>query len=652
MSEEQKQEIEQPSAEAEVGNNAPSDDMETPAEIAVPKKKRAWTFGRVFVLTLLILLLGGLFNRSARPVDDAYITFRYAQNLVDGHGLAYNIGSRVEGYTSLGQVLLTAPIIMVDKRFAWLGSIFLGLLAWALMVSLSWRFIRRWRSGELDRPDWFFLVYLGFCNPAVVWAWSGMEAAAFTLAWVGAWLLHQKEYEENQWPYLSALVTFGAGLLHPEGILIAVVLGIAWFIPFDKQRLTKGLAYLGIALGLFGLYWLWRWNYFGHFFPNTFYAKVGGGGGLRGKGLRYLFIGALSSLVPFYMIYLIVRRWSDRAQWPRWMMLAFGMIGAVIVYNLIVGGDYFSFQRFLLPAFPFTLMIVWKLWHDQREAKAAVEDEQETEGADAPPKKRHPLLYVVLIVVLINFWSGIYKLQMMQHKLIQTVVPEFAEAGQAIAQTMPPKTKIATIPIGAFGYFSERPILDIAGLTDPHIAHLEIPTGERNVGHEKFDYKYILHEKPAIIVQLPALFPFGEQALDEWLTKTTLNPIQYRIYDHPELARSYRLAWLPVTKKRIRAKGKALREMQDVGIYAFVRKTKMTTKPFKEWKALPNDWNNRVFVEAPARAAENPLAKLRGGLWTFQGGEQTDLPEAPEPPAEPIEVTPLQNTPPPVVSED
>ena len=32
--------------------------------------------------------------------DDAFITFRYAKNLVDGHGLIFNIGERVEGYTS------------------------------------------------------------------------------------------------------------------------------------------------------------------------------------------------------------------------------------------------------------------------------------------------------------------------------------------------------------------------------------------------------------------------------------------------------------------------------------------------------------------------------------------------------------------------
>lgn len=32
--------------------------------------------------------------------EDAFISFRYARNLVDGHGLVFNPGERVEGYTN------------------------------------------------------------------------------------------------------------------------------------------------------------------------------------------------------------------------------------------------------------------------------------------------------------------------------------------------------------------------------------------------------------------------------------------------------------------------------------------------------------------------------------------------------------------------
>ena len=34
-------------------------------------------------------------------LDDAYISYRYALNLVDGYGLVFNKGEYVEGYTNL-----------------------------------------------------------------------------------------------------------------------------------------------------------------------------------------------------------------------------------------------------------------------------------------------------------------------------------------------------------------------------------------------------------------------------------------------------------------------------------------------------------------------------------------------------------------------
>ena len=57
-----------------------------------------------------IALLALLHERavSARVQDDAFITFRYAKNLVDGRGLVMNAGERVEGVTSLLFTLLSA----------------------------------------------------------------------------------------------------------------------------------------------------------------------------------------------------------------------------------------------------------------------------------------------------------------------------------------------------------------------------------------------------------------------------------------------------------------------------------------------------------------------------------------------------------------
>ena len=68
-------------------------------------------FGLVEVavgLTLVLLLAHAAVYTFL--TDDAFISFRYARNLSQGHGLVFNPGfERVEGYTNFLWVLLLAP---------------------------------------------------------------------------------------------------------------------------------------------------------------------------------------------------------------------------------------------------------------------------------------------------------------------------------------------------------------------------------------------------------------------------------------------------------------------------------------------------------------------------------------------------------------
>ncbi len=64
-------------------------------------------------MALLLAALGALLALSygTATQDDAFISLRYAQNLVDGHGLVYNPGEYVEGYTNLSWTLLLAGLL-------------------------------------------------------------------------------------------------------------------------------------------------------------------------------------------------------------------------------------------------------------------------------------------------------------------------------------------------------------------------------------------------------------------------------------------------------------------------------------------------------------------------------------------------------------
>src|SRR5436189_992982 len=80
--------------------------------------------------------------------DDAFISFRYAQNLAEGNGLVFNPGERVEGYTNFlwvlllaaGDVLGAAPDVAAH---GWSLLATVGL--WALVAWYAWR---AWAPGE------------------------------------------------------------------------------------------------------------------------------------------------------------------------------------------------------------------------------------------------------------------------------------------------------------------------------------------------------------------------------------------------------------------------------------------------------------------------------------------------------------------------
>ena len=66
--------------------------------------KRNYNF--ILLGTLALLMFAAFYRRLL--VDDAFISFRYARNLVDGLGLTWNAGEYLEGYSNFLWVLIVA----------------------------------------------------------------------------------------------------------------------------------------------------------------------------------------------------------------------------------------------------------------------------------------------------------------------------------------------------------------------------------------------------------------------------------------------------------------------------------------------------------------------------------------------------------------
>ena len=60
----------------------------------------------LFLIGILFLFLVSVFQIESEEIDDAFISFRYAENFAQGKGLVFNSGERVEGYSNFLWVIL------------------------------------------------------------------------------------------------------------------------------------------------------------------------------------------------------------------------------------------------------------------------------------------------------------------------------------------------------------------------------------------------------------------------------------------------------------------------------------------------------------------------------------------------------------------
>src|ERR1700692_2518820 len=131
-----------------------------------------------FAVPALVALLARLLT-GPHPIDDAYITFRYARNLAEGLGLVYNPGEWVLGTTApLWAILLAGGYLLGITDLAWLATLLSAICDAAsavLLVALGLRLGWRPAGAALIGLAWAL-------NPmSIAFATGGMETSLFVL---------------------------------------------------------------------------------------------------------------------------------------------------------------------------------------------------------------------------------------------------------------------------------------------------------------------------------------------------------------------------------------------------------------------------------------------------------------------------------------
>ncbi len=228
-----------------------------PNEVFEPMKRHV-----VILLLIVFALAIALFalNRTPYAIDDAWITYRYAENLADGLGFVYNSGERVMGtstplYTMVLAIarLLGAPVPMVSQAIGLVAM--LGAVAGVFLL------------GRLIHSDAVGLLAAGFLVSMQIFhrpMTYGMETPLYVCLIVFSFYA----YATNR-QFLSTILAALCLLLRLDGAIVAVAL-FGTHVLLQREIPWKPAA---LYVALTAPWFVFSYLYFGSLLPNSLAAK-------------------------------------------------------------------------------------------------------------------------------------------------------------------------------------------------------------------------------------------------------------------------------------------------------------------------------------------------------------------------------------------
>lgn len=370
-------------------------------------------------------------------VDDAFILFRYAENLVGAGELNWNPGDNpTEGYTGLTLILLIASAMkfgvspIVAAHAVGIGAFF----ACAVIIVLT---LRGFNLGSITALALFLAAPFMYAH-----AWSGLETTLFCASILLA--LYAFTHRRGRLFIVSLILL---SLTRPEGALLALIL-LALYRPFSLKR---SLWYIVPC----AIYFIWRFAYYGQLLPNTYYVKSASVG-LQKENLTMMRRFASTFLPIPALLALIFVRWST-------VRKHLSLIIGVTAFSLVMLSVYatselimtFSY-RFLVPLYAIAVIAVGAIL------------------ARTPLSFRSAAIVIAVLVPWIvrsgkerrlkeyrDYCSTHYKMLRDEHIAAGTFIDTILPAEECI---------IVHSDAGAIPYYAKRKTIDFGGLNDEFLA--------------------------------------------------------------------------------------------------------------------------------------------------------------------------------------
>ncbi|MGB0647112.1 MAG: hypothetical protein ACPGQS_08045, partial [Bradymonadia bacterium] len=313
---------------------------------------------------LLVVILGVMHVWSfAWLGDDAFISFRYSQNFAEGHGLVFNHGEWVEGYTNFLWTFILGGLHYLGLSIPH-TALLLNIASFVGVILIAHAIVTRWLNTSMVLPSWTSILLAG-CSPFAIYGTSGLETMSGALCVIAGVAMTLK----GRYRIGGLFFVLGA-MMRPDHILFWGCMGLA--LAFDDLVSRSGHVlkrldwrrYVAFTLPLVLVYvpfFAFRWWLYGDMFPNTYYAKSGNLTYFS-QGVRYLgvFLGTTGGYVwlPLFLLALVFGS-KDRQSI---VLRVFSILSVLIfgTYVCKVGGGFME-NRFLLVLLPIVFVTI-ELW--------------------------------------------------------------------------------------------------------------------------------------------------------------------------------------------------------------------------------------------------------------------------------------------------
>jgi len=419
-----------------------------------------------FIATGIYIFTAARTQGIGFPLDDAWIHQTYARNLADLGEWSFIPGIPSAGSTSPLWSLLLAALHRIWTGIPFIQTFILGAFClWVLAVCTEAIFRRSVPNYTSPLPIAGVMIVFEW---HLVWAAaSGMETILIA-AIISLVLYLLQSLRQARYALTGAVIGIGVWIRPETLTLLGPVLFVLTFSGKSFRDRLKPLmgVFGGLALPIAG-YLLFNYQFSGHVWPNTFYAKQAEYASMREISLavRYLrelvlpLTGIGIVLLPgfVYKCFLAVKNrdslWAGAILW--W--LGFSLIYAVQLPVTYQHG------RYLIPAMPVYFLIGLVGSFDGLRNTAKVK----TSSWFAKP------LWVAVRtwgIVLVFVLGAFYVLGANSYgQDVAIVNTEMVATAKWLRSNTQPDDLIAVHDIGAVGYFSQRKIIDLAGLVTPVI---------------------------------------------------------------------------------------------------------------------------------------------------------------------------------------